>query len=167
MHEVRRRTGQPSVRAIRGIFANCEKTGGGIVAKERSLPKPTPETRHFWEGTRQRELRLQRCDRCAHVYFPPRPFCPQCACREVSVFAASGRATLESYVISHRPHPAFEPPYAIALVQLSEGPRMMTNIVDCEQTPEALVLDMPLEVTFEVQSEEITLPLFRPTGAQS
>jgi uncharacterized OB-fold protein len=132
------------------------------MAQERPLPKPTPETRHFWEGTRAGELRLQRCDRCAHVYFPPRPFCPACASRAVTVFAASGRATLASYVISHRPHPAFEGPYAIALVELEEGPRMMTNIVGCPQTPEALVLDMPLEVTFAVQSEEITLPLFRP-----
>jgi uncharacterized OB-fold protein len=132
------------------------------MAQERPLPKPTPETRHFWEGTRAGELRLQRCDRCAHVYFPPRPFCPACASRAVTVFAASGRATLASYVISHRPHPAFEGPYAIALVELEEGPRMMTNIVGCPQTPEALVLDMLLEVTFAVQSEEITLPLFRP-----
>jgi len=137
------------------------------VANDRPLPKPTPETRHFWEGTRQHELRLQRCDHCAHVYFPPRPFCPQCASRDVTVFAASGRAILDSYVISHRPHPAFQPPYAIALVRLAEGPRMMTNIVECEQTPEALLLDMPLEVTFVEQSPEITLPLFRPVRVQS
>jgi uncharacterized OB-fold protein len=132
---------------------------------ERPLPKPTPETRHFWEGTRRHELLLQRCDRCSTVYFPPRPFCPACASREVSVFTASGRATLDSYVINQRPHPAFTGPYAIALVKLAEGPRMMTNIVECEQTPEALVLDMPLEVTFAEQTDEITLPLFRPAGA--
>lgn len=137
------------------------------MAQTRPLPKPTPETRHFWEGTRVQELRLQRCDDCSWVYFPPRPFCPQCASRSVSVFAASGRATLDSYVISHRPHPAFEPPYAIALVRLEEGPRMMSNIVDCPQTPEALELDMPLEVTYLPQSDEITLALFRPAGAAS
>jgi uncharacterized protein len=132
------------------------------MQSSRPLPKPTPETQHFWEGTRVHELRLQRCDACRHVYFPPRPFCPRCASRSVSVFAASGRGRLESYVINHRPHPAFDGPYAIALVALEEGPRMMSNIVGCEQTPEALVLDMPLVVTFEAQSEEITLPLFRP-----
>jgi len=133
---------------------------------ERPLPKPTPETAHFWEGTRAGELRLQRCDACDHVYFPPRPFCPQCASRSVSVFAASGRATLESYVISHRPSRGFEPPYAIALVTLEEGPRMMTNIVDCDQTPEALALDMPLSVAFAPQNDEITLPLFRPADPE-
>jgi uncharacterized OB-fold protein len=60
----------------------------------------------------------------------------------VSVFKASGRASLYSYVIHHRPVPGFTPPYAIAVVELAEGPRMMTNIVDCPQTPEALQLDM-------------------------
>jgi uncharacterized OB-fold protein len=129
----------------------------------RARPKPTPETRHFWEGTRAGELRLQRCDACAHVYFPPRPFCPACGGRKVSVFKASGNGKLYSYVIHHRPVPGFTPPYSIAVVELEEGPRMMTNIVGCPQTPEALELDMKLEVTFEKLDDNITLPLFRPT----
>lgn len=132
----------------------------------RPLPAPTPETKHFWEGTRDRELRLQRCDDCHHIYFPPRPFCPKCASRKVSVMKASGKAKLHSYVIHHRPAPGFTPPYAIAVVELAEGPRLMTNIVGCPQTPEALVLDMPLEVTFEKQSDQITLPFFKPAAAE-
>lgn len=78
------------------------------------------------------------------------------------MFNATGRASLYSYVIHHRSAPGHEAPYAIAVVELEEGPRMMTNIVDCEQTPEALVLDMPLEARFESVSEEISLPLFSP-----
>lgn len=128
----------------------------------RALPQPTPETQHFWDGTLAGELRLQRCDTCAKIYFPPRPFCPACGSREVSVFKASGKAKLYSYVIHHRPVPGFTPPYAIAVVELEEGPRMMTNIVECPQTPEALQLDMPVEVVFEPQNDKITLPLFRP-----
>jgi uncharacterized OB-fold protein len=128
----------------------------------RARPKPTPETKHFWDGTRAGELRLQRCDACSKVYFPPRPFCPACASRQVSVFAASGRGVLWSYVIHHRPVPGFTPPYAIAVVQLEEGPRLMTNVVDCPQTPEALRLDMKLQVAFHKIDDEITLPLFRP-----
>lgn len=128
----------------------------------RKLPRPTPESRHFWDGTRQKQLLLQRCSACGHTYFPPRPFCPRCACRDVTVLEASGRATLYSYVISHRPAPGHVPPFSIAVVTLEEGPRMMTNVVDCAQTPEALVLDMPLEVIFEDMDNEITLPLFRP-----
>ncbi|MEJ6683884.1 MAG: OB-fold domain-containing protein [SAR86 cluster bacterium] len=130
------------------------------------VPVPTPETAHFWQGTQVGELRLQRCDDCQHVYFPPRPFCPACACRSVSVFAASGVASLYSYVINHRPHPGFNGPYAIAVVTLAEGPRMMANIVNTPQTPEALQLDMPLQVTFETLTEEVTLPYFEPMGDQ-
>ncbi|MEC8756298.1 MAG: OB-fold domain-containing protein, partial [Pseudomonadota bacterium] len=59
---------------------------------------------------------------------------------------------------------AFAGPYAIALVALEEGPRMMSNIVDCEQTPEALQLDMPLQVAFEDAGEDIHLPVFAPAG---
>src|SRR6202035_1689763 len=130
----------------------------------RAKPKPTPETQHFWDGTQAGEMRLQRCDACAHVYFPPRPFCPSCGHRKVSVFNASGKGKLYSYVINHRPAaPGFTPPYAIAVVELDEGPRMMSNIVDCPQTPEALELDMKLEVAFEKLDDKITLPLFRPT----
>ena len=101
----------------------------------RARPKPTPETQHFWDGTQAGELRLQRCDACANIYFPPRPFCPA---------------------------PGFTPPYAIAVVELDEGPRLMSNIVDCPQTPEALELDMRLEVAFEKLDDNVTLPLFRP-----
>lgn len=131
---------------------------------ERAIPKPTPETAHYWEGARQGELRLQRCNACQHTYFPPRPFCPDCGARDVSVIKASGKAKLYSYVISHMPSPGFEPPFAIAVVELEEGPRLMSNILDCPQTPEALVLDMPLEVTFEKLTDEITLPQFKPAG---
>lgn len=128
----------------------------------RPLPKPTPETQHFWDGCKAGELLLQRCDSCDHVYFPPRPFCPSCSSRSVSVFAASGRGTLASYVINHRPHPAWSEPHSIAIVQLEEGPRMASNVVGCDQTPETLQIDMPLKVQFEDVTDEITLPLFTP-----
>ena len=128
----------------------------------RARPKPTPETQHFWDGTQAGELRLQRCDACAHVYFPPRPFCPSCASRKVSIFKASGKGKLYSYVINHRPRPDMgKEPHSIAVVQLAEGPRMMTNIVGCPQTPEALQLDMPVEVVFQ-SFGDIALPLFQP-----
>ena len=135
-----------------------------MAEPKRARPEPTPETQHYWDGTRQGELLLQRCDACARTYFPPRPFCPDCGSRQVRVVKASGRGRLYSYVIHHRPVPGFTPPYAIAVVELDEGPRLMTNIVDCPQTPEALLLDMRLEVAFEKLDDEITLPLFRPAA---
>ena len=133
--------------------------------RARFAPRPTPDTKHFWEGTKRRELLLQRCTDCAKTYFPPRSFCPENGSKEIEVVKASGRAKLISYMINQRPHPAFDGPYAIAVVQLEEGPFMMSNIVNCEQTPEALQLDMPLEVVFEDVNDEITLPLFQPVGA--
>jgi len=83
------------------------------------------------------------------------------------VFVASGRGTLASYVINERPQPPWDAPYSIAIVELEEGPRMMSNVVECPQTPDALQLDMALEVTFEALDEEISLPLFRPADSVS
>ncbi len=131
---------------------------------KRPLPKPTPETQHFWEGAKAGQLKLQSCNECSKTYFPPRPFCPGCGSRDVKVVNASGKAKLHSYVIHARPAPGFDPPYAIAVVELAEGPRMMTNIVGCPQTPEALQLDMDLEVTFVKQTDDIALPMFKPAG---
>jgi uncharacterized OB-fold protein len=130
------------------------------------LPDPTPETRHFWDGCKEGELRLQRCTACGDSYFPPRPFCPKCSSRAVEVYKASGKAILYSYVINMRPRPDMgTEPYAIAVVQLDEGPRMMTNIINCPQTPEALQLDMPVKVSFARMSDAISLPLFEPAKA--
>lgn len=130
----------------------------------RPLPQPTPETQAFWDGAADGRLLIQRCDECTHAYFPPRPFCPACGSRSVHDEAASGKATLYSYVINQRPHASFDGPVAVAVVELAEGPRMMTNIVDTPQTEEALTLDMDLEVVFEPQNDEISLPFFRPAG---
>lgn len=137
---------------------------------QRPIPEATPETQEFWDGARRHELRIQRCKGCGKAYFFPRPFCPRCSSRDVEWFTASGRAKLHTYVINHRPAPGFKDwtPYVIAIVELEEGPRMMSNVVGVEASPEHLPLDLPLEVTWERQSDEITLPLFRPrTGGAS
>lgn len=127
------------------------------------LPVPTPETRHFWEGARQGKLLLQRCEPCDRAYFPPRPRCPRCGSTDVIVFAASGRALLYSYTIDHI-NLRDGLPVAVAVAELEEGVRMMCNLLDVEQTPEALQLDMPLEVVFQKINDEITLPQFKPAG---
>lgn len=126
-------------------------------------PVPTPETAPFFEGTARGELRIQRCAACGKAFFYPRSGCPHCGDTDVAWERASGRATLHTYVISHRAAPGFEDqvPYAIAVVELEEGPRMMTNIVGIPNTPEALVLDMDLEVAFEPRGE-YAVPVFGP-----
>jgi uncharacterized OB-fold protein len=136
---------------------------------KRPLPEATPETREFWEGAERGELRIQRCLACKKAYFFPRPFCPNCSSKDVEWFTASGKASLYSYVISYRPAYGFQDyvPYVIAVVQLEEGPRMMTNVVGIEPKPENLPIDLPLEVSWEKQDDNITLPLFRPAGGTS
>ncbi len=136
-----------------------------MTTSAKPAPVPTPETQPFWDGCAAGELRLQRCRPCARHYFPPRPFCPRCLSADVEWTRVTGRATLHSYVINHRPAPGFDDdvPYAIAVVELDEGPRMMTNIVGVPNTPEDLVLDMALEVTFEARGDT-AVPLFRPAS---
>lgn len=132
----------------------------------KPIPVPTPETRVFWEKARRHELWIQRCEACDHAFFYPRLHCPRCTSERLEWFKASGRGVLYSYVINHRPPPGFEDdaPYAIAIVQLEEGPRMMSNIVGIENTPENLVLDMPLEVVFDDATQDISVPKWRPAG---
>jgi uncharacterized protein len=132
----------------------------------KPAPRPTPDTEAYWEGTRHGELRLQRCSSCAMAFFYPRSSCPHCGSGEVEWFVASGRGRLHTYVISHRAAPGFEAevPYAIAVVELSEGPRMLSNIVGVDNTPDSLVLDMDLEVDFEERGDQ-AVPVFRPAGA--
>lgn len=125
-------------------------------------PLPTPETEPFWAGTRAGELRIQRCRSCGRYYFYPRPFCRYCQSSDVEWQQASGRGRLVSYVINYRPLPpsAADEPQVIALVQLEEGPRMLTNIIGSKPDPNFLPLDSPVHVEFERRGEQ-ALPVFR------
>lgn len=132
----------------------------------QALPQPTPETQLYWDKATERELWIQRCVTTGKHFFYPRAFSPFVVGGDVEWVRVSGRATLHSYNIMHRPVPGFEDrvPYAIAVVQLEEGPRMMTNIVGIDNTPENLRLDMPLVVDFE-ERDGVVLPVFRPEVA--
>ncbi|TQS45171.1 Zn-ribbon domain-containing OB-fold protein [Cryptosporangium phraense] len=127
------------------------------------LPEPTPDTQRYWDGAAAGELWIQRCLSTGRFFFYPRHSSPFVIGGAVEWIRASGRAHLYSYNIVHRPAPAFADrgPYALAVVELEEGPRMMTNIVGVANTPENLQLDMPLEVAFEARGE-LALPVFRP-----
>jgi uncharacterized OB-fold protein len=133
------------------------------VAVEKPQPVPTPDTRYYWEAAQRGVLALQKCMACDRHFFYPRSHCPVCLGNQITWTVASGRATLHTYVISHIPAPGFEDeaPYVIAVVELEEGPRMMTNLVGIEPRPELLELDMPLQVEFAAQGS-IVVPKFRP-----
>lgn len=134
----------------------------------KPIPIPTPESDFFWAKVSQHELWIQRCVDCLKPFFYPRMVCPHCLSDKIEWFEVSGRGSLYSYMINHRPAPGFEEdsPYAIAIVQLEEGPRMMSNIVGIENTPENLILDMPLRVVFEDITPAVTIPKWRPDEAK-
>jgi len=127
------------------------------------LPTPDAETQPFWDGARESRLLIRRCNSCGEAHFYPRPFCPRCWSDDVVWEEASGRATLYTWSVVYRNDlPPFgeRVPYVAAVVDLAEGPRMLTNVVDCEF--DALVVDMDLEVGYRPISDEVTIPVFHP-----
>lgn len=130
--------------------------------------KPTPEindeNRAFWEGCRQGELRVQKCSNCGHIRHLS-PACPQCLKAEHEWVAASGRGTVYSWIVVHqRYNRNFEEdlPYNVTIVELDEGPRMVTSLVDVEN--QDIKAGTPVEVVFDRVTEEITLPKFKRIG---
>ena len=133
----------------------------------RPLPVKQPESDFYWENAQAHELWLRRCNACGRAYFYPRDICPHCFSRDVAWERASGRGTVYAFGIVHRgPTPAFRDhvPYVVALVDLEEGARMATNLVDVEPDPEHVHVGMAVEVTFDDVTADVTLPKFRPVG---
>lgn len=133
---------------------------------DRPLPQPiTPEARPYWDGLREGKLMLPRCEECGHVFFYPRVLCPRCASRAITWVQASGRGRLHAFGIGHQSFNrayTVRPPYVLAMIELEEGPRMLSNLVNVEPDPQAVTCDMPVEVVFETLTDDVTLPLFQP-----
>ena len=133
---------------------------------ERPLPTPiTPETKPYWEGARDGKLMIPKCRACGKPFMYPRVACPFCASRDIGWVQATGRGRLFSFEISYQPlNKAFKvkPPYVLAMVELEEGPRLMSNLVGIAADPALIRCDMPVEVVYEKLNDEFTLPLFRP-----
>jgi uncharacterized OB-fold protein len=129
----------------------------------RAEPPVTETTQPFWEATRQRQLLLQWCSACGRPITYPREVCPFCASSAVEWRVASGFATLYTSTVEHvMPSPVADAPgpYVIALVDLDEGGRLMTNIVNC--AVESVIVGMGLQLTWERLSDGRHLPLFEP-----
>ena len=132
------------------------------TAYAKPLPQPSAESRPFWEACRRHELRLQRCLACRQYWFPPSAVCPECLSDEFEWALTSGRGEVFSFVVMHRVyHKGFanDVPYTVALIALEEGPRFLSNLVDCR--PDEVHVGMPVEVVFEDVTPEVTLPKFR------
>ncbi len=134
----------------------------------RPLPKPmTPEAKPYWDGLNQGKLMLPKCDDCCEAFFYPRIACPHCHSRNVSWIQASGRGKLYSFQIAYRAlNPAFniDPPFILAMIELEEGPRLMSNLINIEPDADVIKCDMPVEVVYEKQTNDITIPLFQPVA---
>ena len=132
----------------------------------RPLPSPiTPEAQPYWDGLKENKLMLPKCDDCGKPFFYPRVLCPNCHSRNISWMQASGRGKLYSFQIAHRSlNRAFkvELPCVLAMIELEEGPRMMSNLINIKPDPNVVKCDMPVEVVFEKQNDDITLALFQP-----
>lgn len=127
------------------------------------LPSPDNETRPFWDAARDGRLIVKHCQDCGEYSFYPRPFCPKCWSDDVAWEEASGRATLYTYsVVRRNDLPPFggRVPYVAAVVDLEEGPRMMTNLEGCDEAD--LRIGMPLVVDYREETDEFTFPVFRP-----
>lgn len=127
-------------------------------------PIALPETKPYWDAAAAERLEIQRCQDCAQCYFPPAPVCPHCTSRNVVWEVMSGRATLYSYVITTNPWPLWEHAgtMSVATIALEEGPRLISTVVDCEQTPAALMIDMPLVATWRKFGDGPKLLCFVP-----
>jgi uncharacterized OB-fold protein len=129
---------------------------------DRPLPQPSPLTQPYWDGARRHEVWIQRCDACRTHVFYPRYLCTACGRDTLSWVQASGQGRVFTYTVARRPtHPAFADrvPYVIAVVELQEGPKLTTNIVDVE--PDVVHIDMPVIAAFE-DVGDVTLVQFRP-----
>jgi uncharacterized protein len=123
----------------------------------------SPLTQPYWDGARQHQLLIQRCRACDHVWHPPLPRCPQCHSVDVAWTPVSGTGRVYTYtVVYHATHAAMvdKVPYIAALIELDEGPRVLTNLRNCAE--DQVRVGMPVKVLFEELTPEITLPQFEP-----
>ena len=133
----------------------------------RPLPRPSAATRPFWDGCREGVLRLPWCRACGRPHFFPRAFCPHCLGPDLEWRAASGHGRVWSHSTVRLSFwgKAFDDglPYVVAIVELEEGVRMLSNVVGC--LPERVTIGMPVSVTFDEVTPGTTLPRFVPRAA--
>ncbi len=141
------------------------------MATETSMPTPVPfvqpEVKVFWDGTAEGKLLLPKCTECQSYIWFPRPFCPSCGSLSVDWVPASGKGTVYTFTVNRRgagdlPEYRETPPYVLAYVELAEGPRIMTNIVECD--PDSVRIGQAVELVFHDTGQGTALYRFRPTG---
>ena len=128
----------------------------------KPVPETTPVTAPYWEAAAEGRFLLPRCRACDRFHHHPRPWCPYCWSTELDWHEASGHATVVTFSVVHQPPtPAFEVPYVLAVVELVEGPTMMTNIVDI--SPDQVRIGMKVAVGFDRRGD-LAVPVFHPAS---
>lgn len=129
-------------------------------APGRPLPHPSPLTQPFWDATKRGELVLQRCSTCHAYVWTPQDACRNCLTETLEWTPVSGRGNVYTFVVLHKAaHPAFQAPYTIAVIDLEEGPRILSDITEID--PSGVEIGMPVEVAFE-DAGPVGLYHFRP-----
>jgi len=122
------------------------------------------DTREFWAATKNKELKYQQCGSCQTVVFYPRRHCTGCTSGKLEWKTASGRGTVYTYsVVRQSYHPFFRNrvPYAVAWIDLEEGPRLLSNVVGVDDPLNEVKIGMSVEVEWE-EHEDLNIPLFKP-----
>jgi uncharacterized OB-fold protein len=132
-----------------------------MATTDLALPRPTELSRPFWAAAREQRLVLQKCGACGAFRWTPQILCRRCLAEAFDWIEVSGKGTVYSFTIVHRaPTPAFETPYLLVVVELDEGPLMLTRLIDCAF--EDAAIGQCVEVCFTRASDEISLYTFRP-----
>lgn len=129
-----------------------------------ALPRPTPETLPYWQALKEGRVDLPWCGDCGQPHFYPRLLCPHCGSSQLQWRTASGRGHIHTFVISHKAPKGWTgpTPYVIAVVELAEGPRLLTNLeMDATPTPENVRIGLPVTLAPRAVTEQVTLPWFR------
>nr|WP_307544594.1 OB-fold domain-containing protein [Streptomyces sp. V3I8] len=141
-------------------YAPAVRERAVVPPPRRPRPVVNRDNTGFWEGVSRHHLLIQRCEGCRTLRFPWLPGCNACGCLEWDTVEAAGGGTVYSYVVMHHPpFPAFDPPYAVVLVELAEGVRMISNVVGVPH--DRVRIGMPVRLEFEWVDEELELPVFR------
>lgn len=132
-------------------------TGGAGLMPTVIPPVPDPTDQFFWDGVQQHRLLVQRCTSCGGLRLPPVPMCGTCHGLEWDAIEASGRGSIYSWVLSHHPSEPDAQPRIVVLVQLEEGPRVVSNLVGTEVG--SVRNELPVSLVFR-EVDGVMLPLF-------
>jgi uncharacterized protein len=129
----------------------------------KPLPNPNPDNQPFWDACKDHQLKFQKCQDCGYIRWPAALICPKCHSDKGEWINLSGRGKIYTYAVFHHAfHPGFKEdvPYVTASIELEEGPRLLSNIVNCP--PDKVYCEMPVKIRWDDVSSEVSLPKFEP-----